>query len=69
MRDPTPSGSDEFQKVRIHVFPNDQGSIHHRVPVVFENEPPRHGAMDSEEARWIQDNANRAKRRAVPPYA
>jgi hypothetical protein len=43
--------------------------------VVFENEPPRHGMTDSEEARRIQANANRAQRRAeeqrraVPPYA
>jgi hypothetical protein len=70
----SPDGG-EFQKVRIHVSPNDQGSILRRVLVVSENEPPRHGVTDSEEACRIQGNANRAQRRAeeqhhvVPPCA
>jgi hypothetical protein len=43
--------------------------------VVSANDPPRVGATDSEEARRIQANANRAQRRAeeqrqaVPPCA
>jgi hypothetical protein len=63
----------KFQKVRVHVSPNDSGSIFHRVLMVFENKPPHHGATDFEEAARIQGNANRAQRRTeeqlrvVPP--
>jgi hypothetical protein len=74
-RAPTSPDSGEFQKVRIHVSPNDQGSILRQVLVMSENEPPHHDMIDSEEARRIQGNANRAQRRAeeqhyaVPPCA
>jgi hypothetical protein len=72
-RTPTSPDGGEFQKVWIHVSPNDQGSILWRVFMVLKNEPPRLGATDSEEACQIQGNANRAQRRAeehchaVPP--
>jgi hypothetical protein len=65
----------EFQKARIHISPNDQRSTRWCVLVVSANDPPRVGATDSEEARRIQANANRAQRRAeeqrqaVPPCA
>jgi hypothetical protein len=68
----SPDGS-EFQKARIRISPNNQRSTQQRVLVVLGNDPPRVGATDSEEARRIQANANRAQRRAeeqrqaVPP--
>jgi hypothetical protein len=63
-RTPTSPDVGEFQKVQVHISPNDQSSIRWRVLVVLANEPPRVSAMDSEEARQIQGNANRAQRRA-----
>jgi hypothetical protein len=53
--------------------PNDQRSTRWGVLVASTKNPPRVGATDSEEARRIQANANRAQRRAeeqrqaVPP--
>jgi hypothetical protein len=70
----SPDGS-EFQKARICISPNNQRSTRWRVLVVSAIDPPRVGATDSEEARRIQVNANRAQRRAdeqhqaVPPCA
>jgi hypothetical protein len=52
-RTPTSADGGEFQKVRVHVSPNNSDPISHRVLVVSENKPPRHGATDSEEARLI----------------
>jgi hypothetical protein len=54
----------EFQKDQIRISPNDQRSTRRRILVVSANDPPRVGATDSEEARQIQANANRAQRRA-----
>jgi hypothetical protein len=62
MRTPTSPDGGEFQKVQINASPNDQGSILRHVMVVSENETPRLGATDSEEAHRIQGNANRAQR-------
>jgi hypothetical protein len=56
---PTSPDGGEFHKVRIHISPNDQGSILWRVLVVSKNEQPRRGTTDSEEARRIQGNTNR----------
>jgi hypothetical protein len=70
----SPDGS-EFQKARIRLSPNNQRSTRRCVLVVSANDPPWVGATDSEEARRIQANANRAQRRAeeqrhaVPPCA
>jgi hypothetical protein len=72
---PTSPDDDEFQNARIRISPNDQRSTRRRVLVVSANDPPGVGATDSEEARWIQANVNRAHRRAeeqrqaVPPCA
>jgi hypothetical protein len=60
-RAPTSLDGSEFQKVRIRVSHNDQGSILRRVLVVLENEPQRRGATDFEEARRTQGNANCAQ--------
>jgi hypothetical protein len=74
-RAPTPPDDGEFQKARIRISPNDQRSTRRRVLVVLVNDPPRVGATDSEEARRIQANVNRAQRlaeeqhQAVPPCA
>jgi hypothetical protein len=74
-RAPTSLDDDEFQKARIRISPNGQISTRSRVLVVSANDPPRVGVIDSEEARRIQANANRAQRRAeeqrqaVPPCA
>jgi hypothetical protein len=63
----------EFPKARIRISPNVQRSTRQHVLVVSANNPPRVGTTDSEEARRIQANANRAQRRAkeqrhaVPP--
>jgi hypothetical protein len=70
---PTSPDDDEFQNARIRISPNDQRSTRRRVLVVSANDPPGVGATDSEEARRIQANVNRAHRRAeeqrqaVPP--
>jgi hypothetical protein len=53
--------SGEFQKVRIHVSPDDWASILQWILVVSVNESPHCGATDSEETRRIQGNANRAQ--------
>jgi hypothetical protein len=72
---PTSPDDSEFQKARIRISPNDQRSTRRRVLVVSANDPPRVGATDSEEARRIRANVNRAQRRAeekrqaVPPCA
>jgi hypothetical protein len=72
---PTSPDGGEFQKAWIRISPDNQRSTRWRVLVVSANEPPRVGATDSEEARRIQANANRAQRRAeeqrqaVPPCA
>jgi hypothetical protein len=50
----------EFQRARIHISPNDQRSTRRRILVVSANDPPQVGMTDSEEARLIQANANRA---------
>jgi hypothetical protein len=63
-RTPTSPDVGEFEKARICISPNDQRSTRRRVRVVSTNDPPRVGMMDSEEARRIQANANRAQRRA-----
>jgi hypothetical protein len=65
MRTPTSPNVSEFQKVQVRVSPNDQSPIRRRALVVSANEAPRVGMTDSEEARRIQGNANRAQRRAV----
>jgi hypothetical protein len=57
---PTSPDGGEFQKARIRISPNDQRSTRRHVLVVSANDPPRVGATDSEEARQIQANANRA---------
>jgi hypothetical protein len=75
MQAPTSPDGGEIQKARICIFPNNQRSTRQRVLVVSANDPPRVGMMDSEEARRIQANANRAQRRAeeqrqaAPPCA
>jgi hypothetical protein len=75
MQTPMSPDGGEFQKARIRISPNSQRSTRWRVLVVSANDPPRVGATDSEEARRIQANANRAHRRveeqrqAVPPCA
>jgi hypothetical protein len=51
-------------RLRIRVSPNDQRSTQRCVLVVLANDPPRVAATDSEEARRIQANANRAQRQA-----
>jgi hypothetical protein len=58
-----PPNIGEFQNARIRIAPNDQRSSRRRILVVSTNDPPRVGATDSEEARRIQANANRAQRR------
>jgi hypothetical protein len=57
---PTSPDGGEFQKARIRISLNDQRSTRRHVLVVSANDPPRVGATDSEEARQIQANANRA---------
>jgi hypothetical protein len=65
----------EFQKAQIRISANNQRSTRRRVLVVSANDPPQVGAMDSEEARRIQANANGAhwrveeQRQMVPPCA
>jgi hypothetical protein len=72
---PTSLNGGDFQKARIRISPNNQVSTQRRILVVSANNPPRVGATDSEEARQIQANANRAHRRAeeqrkaAPPCA
>jgi hypothetical protein len=72
---PTSPDGGEFQKAQIRIYPNSQRSTRRRVLVVSANDPPRVGATDSEEARRIQANANRAQRQAeeqrqaAPPCA
>jgi hypothetical protein len=72
-RTPTSLDIGGFQKVRVHVSPNDQSPNRRRVLVVSANEPPWVGATDFEEARRIQGHTNRAQRwveeqcQAVPP--
>jgi hypothetical protein len=57
---PTSLDGGEFQKAQIRISPNDQRSTWCRVLVVSVSDPPRVAATDSEEARRIQANANRA---------
>jgi hypothetical protein len=57
---PTSLDVSVFQKTRIRVSPNDHSSNRRHVLVVLANELPRVGTTDSEEARRIQGNANRA---------
>jgi hypothetical protein len=72
---PTSRGDGEFQKAWIRIFPNGQRSTRRHVLVVLANDPPRVGMTDSEEARQIQANTNRAHRcveeqcQVVPPCA
>jgi hypothetical protein len=72
---PTSPDGGKFQKAQIHMSPNNHRSTRRRVLVVSVNDPPRVGATDSEEAHWIQANANRAQRQAeeqrqaAPPCA
>jgi hypothetical protein len=61
---PTSPNGGEFQKARIRTSPNNKRSTRQCVLVVSANDPPRVDTMDSEEARRIQANANRAQRRA-----
>jgi hypothetical protein len=61
---PTSLDGGEFQKAQIRISPNDQRSTRRCVLVVSANDPARVGMTNSEEARWIQANANRAQRRA-----
>jgi hypothetical protein len=61
---PTSPDGGEFQKARICISPNNQGSTRRRVLVVLANNPLRVSATDSEEARRIQGNTNRAHWRA-----
>jgi hypothetical protein len=61
---PTSPDDGEFQKARIRISPNGQRSTRRRVLVVSANDQPWVGATDSEEARRIEANANRAQRRA-----
>jgi hypothetical protein len=60
MQAPMSPDGGEFQKAQIRISPNNQRSIRRCVSVVSANDPPRVGATDSEEARRIQANANRA---------
>jgi hypothetical protein len=65
---PTSPDDGEFQKARIRISPNNQGSTRRRVLVVSANDPPWVGATDSEEARRIQANSNRTQRQAEEQY-
>jgi hypothetical protein len=60
MQAPMSPDGGEFQKAWTPIFPNNQRSTR-RVLVVSTNDPLRVGVTDSEEARRIQANANRAQ--------
>jgi hypothetical protein len=61
---PTSPDGGEFQKAQIFISPNDQRSTRQCVLVVSGNDPLWVSTTDFEEARRIQDNANRTQRRA-----
>jgi hypothetical protein len=61
--DPEPQDLPGFQKARVRLTPNTLGGTDRQVLFVSENEPPRDGATDSQEAARVRANADKARRR------